>query len=53
MTDIYNISKHPFAQYSAEEEENLEAIYFEQQNYKEIIELSKAGVSRFIGSSSI
>lgn len=48
MTDIFNISKHPFAQYSAEEEENLEAIYFEQQNYKEIIELSKAGVSRFI-----
>ena len=48
MSNIVNISKHPFAQYSAEEEIDLEAIYYEQQYYQELLELSKNGVSRFI-----
>lgn len=48
MSKIKNISKPPFAQYSAEEELDLEAIYFEQQNYPELLELTKSGVSRFI-----
>lgn len=41
MSNIVNISKHPFAQYSAEEEIDLEAIYYEQQYYQELLELSK------------
>ena len=48
MSNIVNISKHPFAQYSAEEEIDLEAIYYEQQYYQELLDLSKNGVSRFI-----
>lgn len=48
MSKIKNISRPPFAQYSAEEELDLEAIYFEQQNYQELLELTKSGVSRFI-----
>ncbi|MBE6343563.1 MAG: hypothetical protein E7065_09275 [Lentimicrobiaceae bacterium] len=48
MSKIINISKHPFAQYSAEEEIDLEAIYYEQQYYSELLELTKNGVSRFI-----
>lgn len=48
MCRIANMSKHPFAQYSAEEEINLEAIYYEQQYYHELLDLTKNGVSRFI-----
>lgn len=48
MCRIKNISNHPFAQYSAEEEVDLEAIYYEQQYYHELLELTKNGVSRFI-----
>lgn len=48
MINITNISKHPFAQYSAEEEIDLEAIFYEQQYYSELLELTKNGVSRFI-----
>ena len=39
MSNIVNISKHPFAQYSAEEEIDLEAIYYEQQYYQELLDL--------------
>ena len=48
MSTIKNISNHPFAQYSAEEETNLEAIYYKQQYYQELFDLTKNGVSRFI-----
>lgn len=48
MSRINNISNHPFAQYSAEEESNLEAIYYKQQYYQELLDLTKNGVSRFI-----
>lgn len=48
MCRIKNISNHPFAQYSAEEEVDLEAIYYEQQYYHELLDLTKNGVSRFI-----
>ena len=34
MYKIENISTPPFAQYSAEEEIDIEAIYYEQQNYR-------------------
>lgn len=48
MYKIENISTPPFAQYSAEEEIDIEAIYYEQQNYHELLELTKSGVSRFV-----
>lgn len=48
MSGINNISEHPFAQYSAEEESNLEAIYYKQQYYQELLDLTRNGVSRFI-----
>ena len=46
MYKIENISTPPFAQYSAEEEIDIEAIYYEQQNYHELLELTKSGVVR-------
>lgn len=46
---IQNLSKSPFAQYSAEEElEIIENIYFYPKYYSELIELLSSGVSRFI-----
>ena len=48
MSRINNISNHPFAQYSAEEESDIEAIYYKQQYYQELLDLTKNGVSRFI-----
>lgn len=38
MNKIENISTPPFAQYSAEEEIDIEAIYYEQQNYHELLD---------------
>lgn len=49
MNRIHNLSKSPFAKYSAEEElEILEYIYFEPKYYSELLELLSSGVSRFI-----
>lgn len=49
MNTLYNIHNNPFAKYSAEEElEALDEIFYEQQYYPALIELSKQGVSRFI-----
>lgn len=46
---INNLSRSPFAFYSAEEElEFLDEIYYEPKYYNELIELLSSGVSRFI-----
>lgn len=49
MSEIKNIVKRPFAQYSAEEElDALKFYYYKQQYYQELIDLAQEGVSRFI-----
>lgn len=48
MAKIVNLSNHPFAQYSAEEENDIEAIYYEQQYYQELLDMTRNGVSRFV-----
>ena len=49
MTSYRNLSKNPFAQYSAEEDlEHLKSIYFEPRYYRELRDNAINGSSRIL-----
>lgn len=49
MVSYRNLSKNPFAQYSAEEDlEHLKSIYFEPRYYRELRDNARNGSSRIL-----